>query len=344
MAFLVSISFHSQFFGKPFPLYPIIPSLPLLMSPMGLKITNRYINSLLGQKWLISKEKGLEALFRYLSDCEILSSGESVREYYRDRKEKFKPVFASVHDNYYESENDEGQEPEFKNRIAVLSFEGVMTKRGGLSTKGTDDLCRELDRMYQDDTVSAIVLKMDTPGGNPRASEQLFSKIRQKNKPVVGFIQSALSGGALSTAPCDYLMADGDLAEFGCIGVIASLIDDAGWMEKEGFKEIIIRATKSQDKNLSYEEALNGNTELIIEERLDPINNVFLGIMRDNRPLGSHFDAVTTGKTYFTEDAIRFGLADGKGTLKDAIEKADELARQQRKPQVTANVLSKVKF
>lgn len=222
---------------------------------------------------------------------------------------------------------DDGVSKDTDENVSVVRhiwFVGVMTKYGGLSTKGIEDLCFELEDAYNDPKVSSIVLEMDTPGGSAQAAEMLRTKLNERNKPVVVSAINLLSGGMWSCCVADHIEANGTIAEFGSIGVYITVYNVDKMMEMEGIKEHSIYASDSTEKNKGWRDAQAGNYKYIIRYDLDPLNRQFQSIINESlNPAGNGWN---TGRTYFSNDALNIGLCHGVGTFKTAILKAKNLS------------------
>lgn len=307
------------------------------------KYSNPYIEQLITNgKWLIEPEMGKLALGKYLHDLELLNAGAvSLKDLYGKNDGKVEEIEAvQFYNDFTISINEKGEltptasywylddEDEDKpvdKVIRVISFRGVMMKRGGLSTKAIADVCHELDEAYDTDNVNGVVLEMDTGGGAVQASEMLGDKIKQKNKPVVIAATNIYSGGAWGTAYADHIMGIGKTAGFGSIGVMGEVTDDKEYWENKGYKVHRFYATKSTDKNRPIEEAIQGKYNYYRTTQLDPLCELFISEMASGRQINLEDKSWQTGRTFMTEEAIQIGLCDSQGTLQDAILKCQEL-------------------
>jgi ClpP class serine protease len=311
------------------------------------KYSNSYIEQLITSgKWVIEPEMGKLALGKYIHDLELLNSGgASLRDLYGKSKRENTPTndefenqpfyndftiiinekgeLTPIASNWY-LENEEDKPVD--KVIRVISFRGVMMKRGGLSTKAIADVCQELDEAYDADNINGVVLEMDTGGGAVQAAEMLGDKIKQKNKPVVIAATNIFSGGAWGTAYADHIIGIGKTAGFGSIGVMGEITNDKEYWENKGYKVHRFYASQSTDKNRSYEEAIQGKYNYYRTTQLDPLCELFLSEMKSGRPVSLEDKSWQTGRTFMTEEAIKIGLCDSQGSLQDAILKCQELA------------------
>src|SRR5262249_4295077 len=116
----------------------------------------------------------------------------------------------------------------------------------------------QLKRAEEDDRVKAVILKVDSPGGEVMAADQIHNEIAQfqtrSRKPVVASMGSlAASGGYYISAPCRWIIAN-ELSITGSIGVIMSSWNYRGLMDKVG----VLTQTYKSGK---YKDMLSGSRE-----------------------------------------------------------------------------------
>ena len=105
------------------------------------------------------------------------------------------------------------------------------------------------------------------------------------------------------------------------------MVTISGWpklrKDSDGYVEMRIYADQSEEKNADYEAALEGETKLIRENVLNPLCQIFIDDMKQNRP--SATDDQLKGRTYFAKDVVGT-LIDSIGTFEDAIQAVLEYA------------------
>jgi len=146
-------------------------------------------------------------------------------------------------------------------KIAVVEVDGIITGRaidqGGFSI--VDVIKSQLKRAEEDDKVKAVILKVDSPGGEVLASDEISRAIAEfqtktHSKPVVCSMGSlAASGGYYVSAPCRWIVAN-DLTITGSIGVIMSTWNYRGLMDKVGVRPETFKSGK-------YKDMLSGSRE-----------------------------------------------------------------------------------
>lgn len=230
---------------------------------------------------------------------------------------------------YRVSEFGEDAPPEKapKNSVAIISFNDVMTKHdqwcGGSGALTKRDL---FYRSLSNSNIKGIVFEIDGPGGDGNAASLLYEAARTSNKPVVAFVEGMAASAHLWLAcGADRIVMSGDNSEIGSLGSYVEFYDFTKYYEKEGIDVIRIYAPQSTEKNIQYEEALKGN-DGPMKDYLKQHVEFFTKAVKDGRPNLSNDKSIFSGAMFFTDAAIKNGLADQKGSLNDAIELAFNLA------------------
>ena len=209
--------------------------------------------------------------------------------------------------------------------IGVINLNGPITKGGGASSYGTLDISNQMQRMANDNRIKGFVLKVDSGGGASNAVSILSDTINEikKTKPVYTLVEK---GGIMASAAYgigsagNKIFAEDGMSTIGSVGTMIAFEGKKAFHEdRDGYKNIVLYATKSTEKNKAFEEAINNdNYELLINDLLDPINENFIAMVEGNRPQlkGTKFD---NGHTVFSKDAI--------GTFIDGIASFDEVVQ-----------------
>jgi protease-4 len=208
--------------------------------------------------------------------------------------------------------------------VAVINVVGALIKYGDWCMYGSDDIVRALDMVEANPNYIGAVAYFDGPGGGVSAIPPFISFGLRRKKPYVGLYEQCCSAHLYAmNSFCDYVMAENDLsATIGSIGVVLSFKDNRKYLESIGFVFHEIYPDESKDKNLAFRLALEGKYEMIKKEMMSPLAIKFQNATINSRPnLKKDVPGVITGKTFFTEEAIEYGLTDSMGSLSDAIER-----------------------
>ena len=203
--------------------------------------------------------------------------------------------------------------------VAVIDIQGVLFARSEYYLD-MQDYGNLVEAAAADERVRAVVLRIDSPGGVAIGVAGLAGIISEaaRRKPVVAFSTGLCCSAALWIASSARAVYCSDATvRMGSIGVMASLADDSSYLDKLGIKIHALYSSLSPDKNRLENEALEGKHEPYIRSVLDPLAQAFIAHVKARRP-GVAPEALT-GNTYFAEEAVALGLADGLCSLKELI-------------------------
>jgi protease IV len=214
-------------------------------------------------------------------------------------------------------------------KIAVIMMRGLISSSlpGNVGDTMVDDMRLALQQARDDDHVRAIVLEIDSPGGEVTASDMIYNwvvKTRAK-KPVIVYMDSlAASGGYYVACGGQYLMAN-ETTITGSIGVIIQTLNYEQLFNKVGLASVVFKSGKFKDM-------LSGTRPVTPEEREYIQNFVmktydkFLGIVARERnlPADGLRNSVADGRILSGKDALDNKLIDGVGQIEDAFTKAKE--------------------
>lgn len=208
--------------------------------------------------------------------------------------------------------------------IAVLYIDGVIAGTGdGYSGYVTPESFKDkLDQAEQDDSVKAIVLRVDSPGGTAAASEEIARYVKNATKPVVVSVGDVDASGAyMVSSQADEIWAM-PAAAVGSIGVISEIPNVSGLLDKLGVRFQVITAGKYKDAGSPYR-PLTKEERALIQGEVDDIADQFVGIVAEGRKMKrSEVQSLATGWAWNGSQAKELGLVDRIGTLDDALESA----------------------
>ncbi len=215
-------------------------------------------------------------------------------------------------------------------KIAVIMLRGLISSSipGNVSDSMVDDMRAALQQAREDDRVKAIVLEIDSPGGEVTASDQIYNAVvkTRARKPVVVYMDSlAASGGYYVSCGGKFLMAS-DTTITGSIGVIIQTLNYEQLFNKVGLASVVFKSGKFKDM-------LNGARPVTPEERelvqsfVMKTYDKFLGIVAKERNLPADLlrNTVADGRILSGKEALDNKLVDGLGQVEDAIAKAKQL-------------------
>jgi protease IV len=197
---------------------------------------------------------------------------------------------------------------------------------GTIGGESTADLLRQA---RYDNTVKAVVLRVDSPGGSMFASEQILREVqtlRKAGKPVVVSMSSyAASGGYYIAAAANQIFASPTTLT-GSIGVFSVVPTFQHTLEKIGIKVDGV-GTTARAGDMRMDRTLTPARRQILQTSVDHAYAEFLRRVGDGRKKSvEDVDKIAQGRVWAGADAQRIGLVDHLGGLKDATDAAAKLA------------------
>jgi len=222
-------------------------------------------------------------------------------------------------------------------RIALITMRGLISSSipGNVSESMVEDMRLALHQAREDSRVKAIVLEIDSPGGEVTAADQIYSEVTKARarKPVVIYMDSlAASGGYYVACGGRFLMAN-ETTITGSIGVIIQTLNYEQLFNKIGLTSVVFKSGKFKD-------ILNGARPMTPEEReliqsfVMQTYDKFLGVVAKERSLPAEMlrTSIADGRILSGKDALNSKLIDGLGQIDDAFAKAKQLGNA---PQAT---------
>lgn len=224
-----------------------------------------------------------------------------------------------------------------KSTIAVVTVAGpIISGRGGrrvlpfgTSAAGGDTIAAALRDAAADDSVSAIVLRVDSPGGSVTASETIWravTKARGRGKPVVASMGAvAASGGYYISTGADAIVANPGTIT-GSIGVVTGKLIARDLKERLGVGSDAVRTNANADA-WSINAPFTPEQHAQVEAEADLFYTDFVQRVAEGRHLSPQaVDEVARGRVWTGADALERGLVDELGGLRTAVRRAKVLA------------------
>ena len=210
----------------------------------------------------------------------------------------------------------------------VDSETGSATQQGSsiVATK----VCKDLERLTNDDDVKAVVLRVNSPGGSAYASEQIWHSVMElkAKKPVVVSMGGyAASGGYYISCAANHIVAEPTTIT-GSIGIFGMFPDVSGLLtEKLGIKFDEVKTNKHAAFGTAAR-PFNAEEMALLEQYIGRGYELFRKRVADGRKLSVEaVEAIAQGRVWLANDALSIKLVDEIGGLEKAIEKAAKLAK-----------------
>ena len=214
-------------------------------------------------------------------------------------------------------------------KIAVIYAQGeILYGEGGKEYIGQGLLTRALQKAKNNDNIKAIVLRVNSPGGNALTSDIIWREVElvKKVKPVVAsFGNMAASGGYYIGVGADKIVAEPTTIT-GSIGVFGTIPNAHELSATIGINAEQVGTNKNA-VDYSLFEPMTASFRNLVKEGIEKTYATFLQRVADGRNLSiDEVDALAQGRVWSGADAQAMGLVDQLGSLDDAIALAAELA------------------
>jgi protease-4 len=242
------------------------------------------------------------------------------------------------------------------NKIAVITVDGIITShdRDEAGNNMVDVIQAQLDRASEDRRVKAVILKVDSPGGEVLASDDIYKALRDfqtsdvedhykpghKGKPVICSMGSlAASGGYYISSSSRWIVAN-ELTLTGSIGVIMHGWNYRGLMDKVGVSPMTYKSGKFKDM-LSGERETNevpAEEHAMVQDLIDKTCDRFKEVVGDGRAaahelnkkegleLSANWKDFADGRVLSGKEALEHGFVDQLGNFDDAVDRAEKIA------------------
>ena len=211
-------------------------------------------------------------------------------------------------------------------RIAVVPVLGPMVKRGSFLDSlfgfgNYEDVQARFDAAAADPSIDAILLEIDSPGGEAAGAFDLADRIfaARGTKPVWAIANDSAFSAAYaigSAADKLFLTRTGGV---GSIGVLAAHVDQSGYDEKQGVKVTTITAG-ARKNDFNAHEPLSEDAAGFLQAEVNRLYGLFVDTVSRNRSLSSDAIRATEAGLFFGDDAVKAGLADGVGTFQSTVQ------------------------
>ena len=238
------------------------------------------------------------------------------------------PDSVSIYDYLTKIREDEIENTS-KNKIAVVNVEGtIMTGEVTFGVAGSDTIVDNIQSATQDESIKALVLRVNSPGGDVWASELItnaLNEFKETGRPIVASMGDiAASGGVWVTTLSDEIFAEEDTltGSIGVYGIVPTLDGIYDWA---GIKVDGTSSTKAGEWDERYampEYVKNG-----IQASIDHTYNKFVSKVAENRNM-TYEDVlpIAGGRIWAGYKALELGLVDKIGGLDQALKSAAERA------------------
>lgn len=216
-------------------------------------------------------------------------------------------------------------------KIVHIDLEGMISNFGGNAFLGNSvsETKRMLEAASVDPLVKAIVLRINSPGGEITASDILYDMVKRtaKAKPIVIYMDTVgASGGYYIACGGTHIMAN-ETTITGSIGVIIQTLNYEELLGKVGLDAMVFTSGEFKD-TMSPSRPMREDEKVYVQGMVDEMYERFVGLVADARGMtvASLKEGVADGRILTGKKALEAGLIDSTGYIEAAYTKARELS------------------
>ena len=221
-----------------------------------------------------------------------------------------------------------------KNKIAIVFADGEIKDSGSDADIVGSKLAATIRKVREDKKIKAVVFRVNSPGGSAQASEAIRHELQllRAEKPVIAsYGDYAASGGYWISAESDYIFSDYNTitGSIGVFGLVPSMGDAIRKNLKVNIETI---GTSSHSDMMNGMRKLTDDEVAYVQRQIERIYDDFTSLVANGRGMSKDsVDAIGQGRVWSGVDAMRIGLVDQQGGLKEAIDYAAEKAGLDKK-------------
>jgi protease-4 len=205
-------------------------------------------------------------------------------------------------------------------KVGVVSVNGIIYD--------SMEITEQLEDFGRDDSIVAVVLRIDSPGGGVAASQEIYDaviELKKKKKVVASMGSVAASGGLLIACAADKIVANAGTIT-GSISAIMQFANIEELLKKIGLKSSVVKSGKYKDIGSPLRD-MTPEERKIIQDLIDDIYNQFVDvIVRDRNIPRKQVVAIADGRVFTGRKAKEYGLVDYLGDMGSAAKIACQLA------------------
>ncbi len=213
-------------------------------------------------------------------------------------------------------------------KVAVLPVTGLI-----VDSEATID---QLKKFAKDDSVKAIVLRINSPGGGVGPSQEIYEEVRKvkDKKPVVCSMGAVAASGGYYIACASRKIYANPGTITGSIGVIMQFINVKELIEKIGIKGLVVKSGELKDAGSPVRD-MTPEERAYLQGVIDNVHGQFVHAVAEGRKLDVEaVRRIADGRVFTGEQAKGLGLVDALGNQEDAVAEAARMAKIQGEPRV----------
>jgi protease-4 len=207
----------------------------------------------------------------------------------------------------------------FGDKVGVVEVKGIITN--------AQQVVKQLKEFCKDESVKAIVLRIESPGGGVAPSQEIYSEVAKTvlvKKVVVSMGSVAASGGYYIAAGADHIIANPGTIT-GSIGVVMEFTNVEDIVKKIGLATEVIKSGPYKDIGSPLRK-MTPEERILLQEFIDNVHRQFIEAVARGRKIDvEKIVSIADGRIFSGEQAKKLALVDSLGGLEDAIAMAGKL-------------------
>ncbi len=211
-------------------------------------------------------------------------------------------------------------------KIGVVNIEGIIVE--------SRQIVEDIDEFRRDDTIRAIVLRIDSPGGGVAASQEIYQAVqaaREKKKVVASLGSIAASGGYMVACAADQIVANPGTVT-GSISAIINFPNVEELLKKLGISSSVVKSGKFKDIGSPVRD-MTAEERQLMQQLVDDIFDQFLEVVSTRRNISrEELLKIADGRIFTGRYAHTAGLVDQLGDFSTAVKLAARLVGIKEEP------------
>jgi len=221
-------------------------------------------------------------------------------------------------------------------KVAVVPVSGLISD--------SEAVIDSLKRFGKDNSVKAIVLRINSPGGGVAPSQEIYEEVRKLDarKPVLTSMGALAASGGYYIASATRKVYANPGTMTGSIGVIMPFMNVKDLVEKIGLKGMTVKSGQFKDIGSPLRD-MTPQERMLLQGVVDNVHQQFINAVTEGRDLPrDDVVKIADGRIFTGEQAMALGLVDALGNLEDAVADAAKMGKIAGEPKVVTPPKSKI--
>ena len=207
----------------------------------------------------------------------------------------------------------------------ILSHSSSGGLFGSEVSSSSSFIVETLRKAQDDNSVKAIVLSIDSPGGSAVASQEIVEAIKMVDKPTIAVIRSVGASGAYWVASATDKIYSNPLSIVGSIGVTSSYLEFSGLLERYNITYERLVSGDHKDMGSPFRSLSDEEREMLLNQ-INLVHDYFVEDVASNRMMDKNeVELIATGQVFMGAEALSNGLIDDLGNIDTAKEYLEDI-------------------